>query len=356
MTTAIVGSSLVGAAASSSAASAQGKAARRAAEAQVEAARISAESQERIAERQIGLSREVYDDQTQRFSPFLDAGTNALAAYQYEMGLLPDAPMVGATPLAIEEFTPEVAAAQGGAGPFGDSGAFGQIFADSPASALGGILGPIVTATRLPWQNGSAPEEAPADAPAAQFRVGDQVFSSRAEAEAYARANATGGTQWQGLEMSPAARFALEQGRDAMEAGASARGGLNSGATLAGLERLRMGMAAQDRETQMNRLGGMVDMGQGAAGMQATAGNTFASNANNALGQLGAGLANTAMASGNAQAQGFIGAGNAQAAGVMGAANALSGGVNNLLGWNAYQQMANNPGMTNPGIGQGGLW
>ena len=68
---------------------------------------------------------------------------------------------------------------------------------------------------------------------------------------------------WAGLSMSPGARFALEQGRDTIEAGAAGRSGLRSGATLAGLERLRMGMAAQDRDAQLNRLAGVVDSGQG---------------------------------------------------------------------------------------------
>jgi len=251
MTAAIIGSSLVGAAASSSAGRSQARAATQAADAQVEAARIASESQERIADRQIGLSREVYDDQTQRFAPFLEGGTNALAAYQYGLG-----------------------------------------FGDRP--------------------------------------------------EGFA-----------GFEMSPAGRFALEEGRDTIEAGAAARGGLNSGATLAGLERLRMGMAAQDRDNQLNRLGGLVDMGQGAAGMQATAGNAFAAQSNSALGNLGMAQQQSAMNMGNAQAAGFMNAANARAAGTMGAVNALSGGVNNLLGWQAYQQTANQPAMARgtPGTG-----
>lgn len=125
---------------------------------------------------------------------------------------------------------------------------------------------------------------------------------------------------WAGLSMSPGARFALEQGRDTIEAGAAARSGLRSGATLAGLERLRMGMAAQDRDNQLNRLAGVVDSGQGAAANQATAGNAFAGMASQAIG-----------ARGNAQAAGHIGAANAWG-------NAL-GGLTGAIGY----QMANNP-------------
>lgn len=125
---------------------------------------------------------------------------------------------------------------------------------------------------------------------------------------------------WAGLSMSPGARFALEQGRDTVEAGAAARSGLNSGATLAGLERLRMGMAAQDRDNQLNRLAGVVDSGQAAAANQASAGNAFAGMASQAIG-----------ARGNAQAAGHIGAANAWG-------NAL-GGLTGAVGY----QMANNP-------------
>ena len=79
-----------------------------------------------------------------------------------------------------------------------------------------------------------------------------------------------------GLSMSPAARFALEQGRDTIEAGAAARGGLNSGATLQALERERMGMAAMDRETQLDRLLGMSNQGLQAGGMAAGVRDNFA--------------------------------------------------------------------------------
>jgi hypothetical protein len=251
---AMAGASVAGAAATISAGSKQAKAAGQAADAQVEAARIASESQERIADRQLELNREIYGDQTARFAPFLEGGTNALAGYLSEMGL-----------------------------------------GERPAG-------------------------------------------------------------FAGISLSPAARFAMEQGRDTMEAGAAARGGLNSGATLAGLERLRFGMGAQDRENQLNRLAGLVDMGQGAAGMQASAGNAMASNSNNALAQLGNVQAGSAMASGQAQANAFMGAANARGAGAVGAANALAGGVNNILGWQAYQQMLNkNSGFGQPGT-SGALW
>ena len=55
--------------------------------AQAGAAKKAAAAQERSADKQIALNKEIYEDQTQRFAPFLGAGTNALKGYQFEMGL-----------------------------------------------------------------------------------------------------------------------------------------------------------------------------------------------------------------------------------------------------------------------------
>ena len=194
---------------------------------QSSAARSASRSQRDAAAQQVALQREIYEDQTQRFKPFLEGGNNALAAYMSEMGL------------------------------------------------------------------GERPEG------------------------------------FAGLSMSPGARFAMEQGRDTMEAGAAAGGGLRSGATMGGLERMRFGMAAQDRDNQMNRLGGLVDMGQGSAGMQAQAGNAFAGMASNALANQG----------------------NAAAAGAIGSGNAWGNAFGNLAGVAGY--MANN---RNPTAPQGNNW
>jgi hypothetical protein len=108
------------------------------------------------------------------------------------------------------------------------------------------------------------------------------------------------GQQYQGLSMSPGAQFALGQGVDAIQASAAARGGLRSGNALQALEQMRFGMAAQDRDSQLNRLAGLAGMGQASAGMQAQAGNAFASGASNALANLGDARAAGSIAQGNA--------------------------------------------------------
>lgn len=192
------------------------------------------------------------------------------------------------------------------------------------------------------------------------------------------------------LSMSPAARFALEQGRDSVEAGAVSGGSARSGATLAALEKLRMGMAAQDRETQLDRLGGVAAQGLSAQGSMAGERNNYAGNMANALGNFGTVRANNSTAlgsqlqalmqqyTGNSQdlrlgrlgsiletrnnyaggvgnagnnfSQGAQGAnqfqanalanlGDARAAGATGVASAFNGGLNNWLAMQQYNKL-----------------
>jgi hypothetical protein len=219
---------------------------------QKSAADKATSAQTKAANQQIALQREIYDDQTRRFSPFLGSGTNALAAYNFEMGL-GDRPMVGGVAPTIEAYD------------------------------LGGKRG-------------------------TGYRVGGQEFATRAEAEAYANANRTGGTPYAGFTATPGYGFRFQQGIDAIDASAAARGGLMSGRTLQDLTAFGQGIASDEYGNYMNRLGGLSDMGMGAAGMQATAGNNFAAGAGNALANRG----------------------NAQAAGAIAGGNAMAGMFNNL--------------------------
>lgn len=120
-----------------------------------------------------------------------------------------------------------------------------------------------------------------------------------------------------GIEMSPAAQFALTEGRDTIEAGAAGRGGLFSGSTLKGLERYRTDLARSDRDNQLNRMLGVVNSGQNAAGNLGAMGANFASNASNAMMQ-GA---------------------NATSAGYMGLANAVNSGIDNYLQYQTMNRM-----------------
>ena len=257
----------------------------------------AAKSQERMGERQLEIAEDQFETTRADLAPFREAGGNALAAYLYEMGLGP-APTFGGSPM-------EITTIPGNAGQPGVGGM-------PPA-------GYIPQEGENRWNNygrgGPVTEATPT-----RYSVGGQMFDTMEAAQAFANANRTGGTTYGGISMSPGTRFALEEGRDTLEAGAAARGGLNSGATKAALERLRMGMAAQDRETQLNRLGGVVDLGMNSAARLAANSANFTQNATNALG----------------------GIGNAQAAGAIGVGNALQGGIQNLAGVWGYQQAQQN--------------
>lgn len=159
---------------------------------------------------------------------------------------------------------------------------------------------------------------------------------------------------WSGLELTPAGQFRMQQGRDAIEAGASATGGLRSGATLKALEDYRQDVATADRELQLDRLTGEAQRGRSAIDTVASTrmgiGDARAGAAN-ALAQIEAdriggvtGLnANRDLALGqfradrnemirNARANWGVQMGNIGATEAMGMANATSGMIGNLAG------------------------
>lgn len=125
-------------------------------------------------------------------------------------------------------------------------------------------------------------------------------------------------------QADPGYQFRIDQGNQALERSAAARGGLNSGRALKDLTAYSQGAASQeygaaydrfnnDQSTLYNRLAGIAGTGQSAS---------------NSLGSLGA---NTA----NAVAGNQIGAGNAQAAGYVGTGNAINNGISQ--GISGYQ-------------------
>lgn len=240
----------------------------------------AAKAQESAARNTVELQREVYDETSGKLQPFLGAGENALAAYMYELGL-------------------------------------------GPAPTMGGVQNNYsINETAIPAQYSTDVPgyehiwKKTADASTA-YNVGDQRFGSREDAQAWIDAQPeSGGTQYQGISMSPASNFLLSQGRDTIEAGASG-GGLYSGATLKGLEGYRQNVASTDRDSQLNRLLGLVQGGQSAAAGQGAAGANFANSA------------------GSAMLQG----GNAKAAGYMGVGNAFNDGIGNYVGYQNFNNM-----------------
>lgn len=262
----------------------------------------AAKAQERAAGQQVELARETRDMTRADLAPWKDSGVTAQNALLYEMGLAP-APMIGGSTPQVEEFTRRTEQAPNYlAGTRGDNFNAGAGVSSNP------VMG---------------------------YRAGGQEFDTREAAEAWAAENAVGATPYSGITMSPAAQFAMTQGRDTIEAGAAGRGGLYSGSALKGLEDFRFGLAAGDRENQLGRLMNLSSMGQAAAGGQAGANQNYSTQAGGAIGA----------------------AGNAKAAGIVGGVNAINSGIQNYLGYQQMNRLLAPQGQPQQGTNWfGGMW
>jgi hypothetical protein len=155
----------------------------------------------------------------------------------------------------------------------------------------------------------------------------------------------------------PGYQFRVDQGQQALERSAAARGGLMSGAALKDTARFSQGLASQDYQAafdrfQVNRsnkltpLQSLTGTGQTAAATLGSAGQNFANSAGTALGNYGTTAGQNITGSGNARASGYVGASNAltnglsqaytgyqqnQLLGMLGKNTSGSGGVNNTL-------------------------
>jgi len=138
---------------------------------------------------------------------------------------------------------------------------------------------------------------------------------------------------------NPAYQFQLKQGQQALDRSAAARGIGYSGAQMKAAQEWGQGLASQQYDKEynrasgefgdyFNRLAGLSQGGQQAAGSMANAGIQYANNASNTFGNLS-----------NAQTSILGQQANARASGYAANANALSGGLNsltNLYGMSKY--------------------
>jgi hypothetical protein len=138
------------------------------------------------------------------------------------------------------------------------------------------------------------------------------------------------------FQSDPGYQFRMDQGQQALERSAAARGGLLSGAALKDTARFSQGLASQDyqaafdrfqtnRTNKMNPLLSLAGSAQTASGALGAAGQNYANSASTTLGN----YASTA-------GQNITGAGNARASGYVGTANAINNGLSQ--GYGMYQQ------------------
>lgn len=123
------------------------------------------------------------------------------------------------------------------------------------------------------------------------------------------------------LQSRPGYQFRLQQGNDAYEASAAARGLGNSGAQLRALAQYNQDYASNEFDKEFNRLNALMGGGQVATGQ-----------INQAAGAYGANAANAYMNAGNARASGYINQANAWSNGINGVGNAIGGGLGYLGG------------------------
>ncbi|MGI4846165.1 MAG: hypothetical protein ACRYF7_22985 [Janthinobacterium lividum] len=149
------------------------------------------------------------------------------------------------------------------------------------------------------------------------------------------------------FQADPGYQFRMDQGQQALERSAAARGGLLSGAALKDTARFTQGLASQEyqsafdrfqsnRANKLNPLLSLAGSAQTASGALGAAGQNMANSTGNALG-------NYASIAG----QNITGAGNARASGYIGTANAINNGIGQA--YSGYQQnqllsMLNKPG------------
>lgn len=138
---------------------------------------------------------------------------------------------------------------------------------------------------------------------------------------------------------NPAYQFQLKQGQQALDRSAAARGIGYSGAQMKAAQEWGQGLASQQYDKEynrasgefgdyFNRLAGLSQGGQQAAGSMANAGSNYASNAGNTFANLS-----------NAQTSILGQQANARASGYAGQANAITGSLNsltNLYGMSKY--------------------
>lgn len=122
-------------------------------------------------------------------------------------------------------------------------------------------------------------------------------------------ASSGGSGAYGGFFESPGYQFRLQQGLQAIDRGAAARGQLASGATIKAEQRYGDGLASSEFQNYTNGLAGIAGVGESATGQTAAAGSTAANNISQAL----------------------ISSGNARASSYANMASGINSGINNVM-------------------------
>ena len=350
---AIVGSAVLGGAASLYGANKQSKAASQAAQAQTDAAR-----------RQEELSREIYYDQRGLQQPFLQAGLQGLYGPSGIMNLLgmsqpSQGPQVasGGTPANQNAFA-QYASGTYGTAPIGQpapqSGPNWQGYLDANPDvaayyrnnpqALAQFGGDINKAAeyhyntfgrsegrQLPqFQPQAAASPQPVGSPQL-VNTGGGAMQQGGEAQPMVQAGPatpaqpTEGPMTQTLRQTPGYQFLQDENTRALENSFAARGKLLSGSAMKALQERSMGLADQTYQQSVNNAFNLTNIGMGSAAQIQGAGNNYGAMAGNAFANMGNAAAN--------KAYGKADAWNAGAQGIYNSAMGGLGAYGSYRGW-----------------------
>lgn len=109
----------------------------------------------------------------------------------------------------------------------------------------------------------------------------------------------------QNFKADPGYQFRLDQGLQAMDRSAAARGGLQSGAALKGAQQYGQNLASNEYNNAFNRQMSMAGMGQQAANSMGNYAGQYGQNYGNALLDMASNRGNSMIAGQNAKNQGW---------------------------------------------------
>lgn len=313
-----------------------------------DAAGDAAAAQAASADRAAQLQKEQFDKQVELQEPFRQAGLAAQNRLLTLLGLEVPGGMGGmggsSTPRkTLEQFRAELASAGGG----GAMGALPEGYARIGDPLAGWFNKPAVDAfgrayyfgggdsgEMVRWPEKDINLQQPSgdlDARAkALFDAQEQGFQQQQAAQSANRNDPAFGSLMRDFGMSdfqadPGYAFRQSEGMKALQRSAAARGGLLSGGAAKDTLRFSQGLASDEygrafdrfqvnRSNKLNPLQSLAGVGQTSANTIGQAGQTYATNAGNAI-----------MSGGNARASGYVGK-----------ANAITGAIGS--GVNMYQQ------------------
>lgn len=292
--TAIVGAGVLGAGASVLGSSNAASASEKAAQTQADAANQAAQ-----------LQKEIFDVQNSEYAPWRTTGANALNQMNALMGLpqVDESGVNGGTVPSVSSATAIAPMAYNLIGPNGVNYPLTAAQARQVGTLPSGYS--IVPAASMQTTTPNSPN--------ALFQPGNTSDVLNANRTAALNSFYT----------DPGYQFSMDQGIQAIDRSAAARGILNSGATAKALDKFGQGLANQQYGTYYNRLAGLSGTGQTATNETANAAGTYGTNAGNEL-----------TNAGNARASGYIGAANAFNSGLSGVGNSINGALNNYFAYN----------------------